>query len=108
MRAMESAVFELAKNRRVKLLNYKGDAATWGKLLGNIEKKIATYKTQSIKDKYAKALPLLSAFNRAYRIDTAHGDNDIRPRGMFTKGDAEECWNASKSAMQYIARLISE
>jgi len=106
MRAMEAGVMALAKKLNVSRLDYKGDAQTWGKMLDRIEKRIKNYRNQQRKDRLQRVVTLLSAFNRAYRIETAHGNNDLRPRALFTEDRAIECWNASRSAMQYIAEVI--
>ena len=95
MRTMECAVQALSAK-----LAISNTDRVWGNLLSDINKKIEAMPKGNVRDDWSQALSLLYHVKQAWRNDVMH------PKETYTEDQANEVFQAVRSFMRHLSRLI--
>ena len=100
MRAAEAAVGELARAIGATHEDKNGETLAWGILASNIGDAIRQLPAGPSRDDWHQAHMFLVSCNRAFRTKTAH------PVHTYTEGQAKEAFEATRSFINSVARLV--
>jgi hypothetical protein len=100
MRAMEAVVKVLGDKLNVTVIDKNNVDLEWGKILSNIEDKVAQMPKGEMKDRWSAAFSLLLHTKIAWRNPTMH------PKQTYTPEQSRDVFNATRAFIVQLSALV--